>query len=301
MNIYRPCAKINLGLNIVARRADGYHELETVFYPIPLCDELRVEAAERFAFRQEGIALDCAPEDNLVVRAVRAYTQMAGLAEMPPLALTLRKNIPSGAGLGGGSSDAAMAVLAVRDWLRGGGKGEGERKRGGEGKRGGETAAHSGGRDATQTVEELERMLAGIGADCPFFVRSRPVMARGIGDIMTPIGLSLSGWTLVLVRPDVHVSTKEAYGMIRPQRPELCVEEIVREPVERWQGLLVNDFEAPVIAAHPVIGEVKRELLDMGATYAAMSGSGSAVFGLFRDEVVVDRFQGMFCYVGKLT
>lgn len=293
--VYYPCAKINLGLNVVARRADGYHELETVFCPVPLADELRVEAADAFSFRQEGLELDCAPADNLVVRAVRAYCEWAGLEGLPGLAMTLTKRVPSGAGLGGGSSDASMAVRAVREWLIGGGAGAANR-----------LGADAGVRWGSD--DELEGLMARIGADCPFFVRCRPVVATGIGDVMRPVRLSLSGWYVVLVRPDVHVSTKEAYGLIRPARPSEFVGDIVMDGVETWQGRLVNDFEAPVIAAHPVIGEVRRELLDMGATYASMSGSGSAVYGLFRSAVaptsamVRERFvsRGMFGFVGKL-
>lgn len=243
-----PNAKVNLGLNIVARRADGYHDIETIFYPIPLTDRLSVERAETFSFRQTGAPLDCQPEQNLVVRALRALTE----DDKPPLAVELEKFVPSGAGLGGGSSNAAFAVKAARDLL---------------------------GR--SESDAELERLLAPLGADCPFFVRNSAVFATGIGDVFTPLELSLAGWQMALVKPDIHVATREAYAAVRPASPAVPLTDIVRRPVAEWQGLMLNDFEPSVFAAHPEIAAIKQRLLDLGATYSSMSGSGSSVFALF--------------------
>lgn len=250
--LLHPNAKINLGLNIVRRRTDGYHDIETIFYPIPLTDALTIEPAAASMFRQTGVTLDCNPADNLVVRAIRRYAEHAG-AEDATFSVILEKNIPAGAGLGGGSSDAAFAMKAMRSLLA---------------------------RDDDDAV--LERLLAPLGADCPFFVRNAPVFATGTGDIFTPISLSLAGWHIALVRPDIHVATREAYAAVHPAKPAKPLTDIIRRPVEEWQQLMVNDFEASVFAAHPEIGAIKARLLEMGATYASMSGSGSAVYALFK-------------------
>ncbi|MBQ7442289.1 MAG: 4-(cytidine 5'-diphospho)-2-C-methyl-D-erythritol kinase [Bacteroidaceae bacterium] len=280
MHLY-PNAKINLGLNIVGRRDDGYHDIETVFYPIPLNDVLTAEVAGAFAFSQTGAALDCPPADNLVVKAIRRYADMsattpAAPAPMPPLSIVLHKRIPAGAGLGGGSSDAAAAVRAMRSLLH-----------------------------LTDSDAALEAMLAPLGADCPFFVRSEPVFATGIGNVFTPISLSLAGWGIALVKPDIHVATREAYAAVRPARPAMPLTDIVRRPPGQWQHLLTNDFEPSVFAAHPRIGDIKQRLIGLGATYASMSGSGSAVYGLFAPGEPVphlaDAFPDSFTWTGQLT
>ena len=262
--IVYPNAKINLGLNVVRRRLDGYHDLETIFYPIPLQDALEVQEAAQFTFRQTGTLLDCAAGDNLVIRALRMVETEH---QLPELDIHLFKHIPSGAGLGGGSSDAAFMMKLLNEKFALG-----------------------------MTDDEMEERLSHLGADCPFFVRNRPVFATGIGNIFTPIDLDLSGWTLVLVKPDIYVSTRDAYADVRPAEPSVALTEIIRHPVEEWQGLMANDFEASVFPRHPEIAAIKDLLLDQGATYAAMSGSGSAVFGLFRQplEHVDETFSGCF-------
>lgn len=262
--IVYPNAKLNLGLNIVARRPDGYHDIETVFYPIPLQDALEVHTAQRFSFRQAGDLLDCPAGDNLVIRALR---MMEADFQLPELDIYLYKHIPSGAGLGGGSSDAAFMVRLLNEEFRLG-----------------------------LSEDEMERRLAPLGADCPFFVRNRPVFATGIGNVLTPVALNLEGYTLVLVKPDVHVSTREAYAGVTPRRPDVPLTEVIRRPVEEWHTLMRNDFEDSVFARHPEIAATKDRLYDLGARYAAMSGSGSAVFGLFSkplehvDELFPDTF-----------
>lgn len=262
--IVYPNAKLNLGLNIVARRPDGYHDIETVFYPIPLQDALEVHTAQRFSFRQAGYLLDCPAGDNLVIRALR---MMEAEFQLPELDVYLYKHIPSGAGLGGGSSDAAFMVRLLNEEF------------------------HLG-----LSGEDMERRLAPLGADCPFFVRNRPVFATGIGDILTPVGLTLEGYTLVLVKPDVQVSTREAYAGVTPRQPDVPLTDVIRQPVGEWRTLMRNDFEDNVFARHPEIAAIKDRLYDLGAAYAAMSGSGSAVFGLFSAplEHVDDLFAGNF-------
>lgn len=263
MIIY-PNAKINLGLNVVARRPDGYHDIETIFYPIPLQDALEVTDAQQPSFRMAGTRLDCPPEENLVMRVVQLLEADFSL---PPLDVYLYKHIPSGAGLGGGSADAAFMMRLLNERFALG-----------------------------MSTEQMEERLAVLGADCPFFVRNTPAFATGIGNVLTPIALELIGWTLVLVKPDIHVSTRDAYAAITPHQPDMPLTEIVKRPVEEWQQLMVNDFEASVFPKYPEIAAIKDKLIDLGATYAAMSGSGSAVYGIFADPVehIEEIFSGCF-------
>lgn len=262
--IVYPNAKINLGLNVVNRRSDGYHDLETIFYPIPLQDALEVQETKQFTFRLTGTQLDCAAGDNLVIRSLQMVEEDF---QLPELDIHLFKHIPSGAGLGGGSSDAAFMMKLLNEKFSLG-----------------------------MSDDEMEHRLSKLGADCPFFVRNKPVFATGIGNIFTPIDLDLTGWTLVLVKPDVYVSTREAYSAVKASVPRISLKEIVKRPVEEWQELMVNDFESSVFPLHPEIAATKDLLQDLGAVYAAMSGSGSAVFGLFREplEHVEDAFSGSF-------
>lgn len=262
--IVYPNAKINLGLNVVSLRPDGYHNIETVFYPIPLQDALEVTEAKTSSFRVVGTQLDSQPEQNLVMKVVRLLETDF---QLPPLDIYLFKHIPTGAGLGGGSADAAFMMRLLNKRF-----------------------------ELGLTDEDMEMRLAKLGADCPFFVRNSPVFATGIGNVMTPIDLELIGLNLLLVKPDIHVSTREAYAAITPRKPDIPLTEVVKRPIEEWQHLMVNDFEASVFPLYPEIAAIKDKLLDMGAIYAAMSGSGSAVFGLFADPVehVEEIFAGCF-------
>lgn len=273
-----PCAKINLGLYVTERRPDGYHNLETVFYPIPLCDELEVELSEcghdtleiqglptggdhAPAIGVEGIL---SPTDNLVMRVVQMLREEGRM--IPPLRVRLRKEIPSGAGLGGGSSDAAAMMRVLCDMFSLG-----------------------------LTEEDMERRVARLGADCAFFIRSIPVFATGIGDQFTPLRLDLSGLWLVLVKPSDFVSTREAYAAIVPRRPHHNLRESILRPIEEWSQLVTNDFEDSVFPTHPAIAHIKQRFYDNGALYAAMSGSGSSVFGLFRNPPSDDMLQSLAC------
>lgn len=267
--IVYPNAKINLGLDIVSRREDGYHNIETVFYPIPLQDALEVQQAEQPSFRMAGTPLDCAAGDNLVIKVLRMVQQEY---QLPALDIYLYKHIPSGAGLGGGSSDAAFMMKLLNEKFNLG-----------------------------MTEEQMEQRLATLGADCAFFVRNKPVFATGIGNVFTPVELSLEGWTLVLVKPDVVVSTRDAYAGVQPKQPSESLLDLIKLPVEEWQGRVNNAFETSVFGRHPEIAAIKDRLIDLGATYAAMSGSGSAVFGLFKQplEHVDEIFAG--CFVRQRT
>ncbi|MBO4612441.1 MAG: 4-(cytidine 5'-diphospho)-2-C-methyl-D-erythritol kinase [Bacteroidaceae bacterium] len=245
-----PCAKINLGLYVVERRPDGYHNLETVFYPIPLCDELEIVPAAEDQLAIEGFPVDGQWRDNLVWRVVKQLRD--GGLPIPPIVIRLRKTIPMGAGLGGGSSDAAHTMLMLNEMF------------------------HLGLSD-----DDMEQRLSRLGADCPFFVRRQPVFATGIGDQFTPVALSLTGQHLLLVKPSDHVSTREAYSAVRPRHPQHPLLQSIQRPISEWQQLVGNDFEQSVFPQHPTIADIKQQLINNGALYAAMSGSGSAVFGIF--------------------
>jgi 4-diphosphocytidyl-2C-methyl-D-erythritol kinase len=249
-----PNAKINLGLNIISKRSDGYHNIETVFYPINLCDALEIVPAkeEQGIFKQTGISVDGDPQSNLVMQACRTIQQ---IAKLPEIDIYLRKNIPFGAGLGGGSSDAAFMLKLLNNFA-----------------------------ELNLSNEQLEEIAAQIGADCPFFIQNQPVFAKGIGNLFTPIDFSLAGYYLTLVKPDIHVSTKDAYANVKPELPVESIASIIQQPVSAWKDKLINDFEKSVFPLFPAIGEIKQKLYDNGALYASMTGSGSSVFGIFEEE-----------------
>ncbi|MGL5317474.1 MAG: 4-(cytidine 5'-diphospho)-2-C-methyl-D-erythritol kinase [Bacteroidales bacterium] len=260
-----PNAKINIGLNIVSRREDGYHNLETIFYPVALADSLEVIPAsegESTTFENAGIEVDGASDSNLVMKA---YRLIAADYELPALKIYLRKNIPFGAGLGGGSADAAFMIKLLNTKF-----------------------------DLQLTEEQMEQYATRIGADAPFFIRNKPVFATGIGNEFHPIDFSLRGYHLALIKPDVAVSTPEAYSQVKPCAPAIPITEIIKRPIEEWKELMHNDFEDSAFPKKPVIAEIKQALYDAGAIYASMSGSGSSVFGIFREEVDLSALQQQF-------
>ena len=266
-----PNAKINLGLNIVEKRPDGYHNLETIFYPIPLQDALEItpwEGGERkYKLAQSGIQIAGDDEHNLVVKA---YKLLDSLYNLPPIEINLLKHIPSGAGLGGGSADAAFMLCMLNQHFQ-----------------------------LNIPNEQLEVYAAQLGADCAFFVENKPTFAEGIGNIFSPIELSLKGYKLLLVKPDIFVSTRDAFAQIKPKRPTISLKEVAKMPVEAWKTYMVNDFEESVFPQFPAIADIKAKLYDMGAIYASMSGSGSSVFALFKgDDTLpkVDFGEGAFVF-----
>lgn len=275
-----PCAKINLGLNIVSKREDGYHNLETVFYPIPLYDALEIKYMdEKFPsdtacdLKVTGNAVDCDEQKNLVIKA---YHILAADYQLPRIHTHLYKHIPSQAGLGGGSSDAAFMIRLLDERFR-----------------------------LNIGNPEMERYAARLGADCAFFIEAEPAYAEGIGDVLMPADGpdgNLHGYYLCVVKPDVAVSTKEAYSAITPKKPAKSCRDIVRQPIETWKEELVNDFEEPIFKMHPELEAIKQKLYDQGAVYASMSGSGSALYGIFKKEPkgIKEQFDGMFCEVMKL-
>lgn len=265
-----PNAKINLGLNIVEKRPDGYHNLETIFYPINLQDALEVTRRENndkeYTLHISGSPLEGEPEDNLVVKAYKLLKKdYPGLL---PVDIHMYKHIPAGAGLGGGSSDAACMIKLLNDKFSLG-----------------------------LSTERMEEYAVKLGADCSFFIRNKPVFATGIGNLFEPVELSLKGYHIILIKPDIFVSTRDAFAEIKPVRPAVSLKEIVKQPMETWKNSMKNDFEDSVFKKFPEIAAIKDELYDLGAVYAAMSGSGSSVYGIFKAPIenVEVKFCGCFC------
>ena len=249
-----PNCKINIGLRIVRKREDGYHDLETIFYPVyGLHDELEVEPAEEFAFLQDGLVVDCLPTDNLIYKVYKRMQEH--FPQIGNVKITFKKNIPFGAGLGGGSSDAAHMAIALNEIFALG-----------------------------LTREQLAEEVRPLGADCPFFIYNTPCYAEGIGDQLTPISLDLSGLRLVMIKPACGVSTKEAYAGIKPKGTCEVFKDLKVLSDLTILSALTNDFEETVCKVHPEIAEIKQRLQEAGALYAAMSGSGSTVFGLFQNN-----------------
>lgn len=273
--ITHPIAKINLGLNVVERRPDGYHNLETVFYPVPISDELEVTPNERPSeydceLTLEGIAIEGDVQKNLIVKAYQLLKQ--DFPQIPRVCARLKKGIPTQAGMGGGSSDGAYMLVTLHELFQLG-----------------------------LTREQLCGYAARLGADCAFFIDPQPQYAEGIGEQLSHVSLSLEGWYIGIVRPAIPVSTKEAYSLITPRRPVLNCRDIISQPVETWRDRLVNDFEEGIFKLHPELGHVKQQLYDLGAVYAAMSGSGSALFGLFHEPVeLTSLFPDTFTYYTRL-
>ena len=272
-----PNAKINLGLDIVEKRPDGYHNLETVFYPIPLCDILEITPVTKpdapdYTFTMYNAVFEGSNDDNLVIKA---YKALAADHKLPKVEISLYKHIPTGAGLGGGSADAAFALKKLNE-IAGLGL----------------------------TARELRGYASRIGADCAFFIDNTPAYATGIGDILEPTVCNISGHYLVLVKPEVHISTKEAYSLVTPQKPQEPLTEIAQRPIHEWKDAMTNDFEKSIFAKHPDMKKVKEELYSLGAVYASMSGSGSSFFGIFKEEQDIEKiktlFPGMFCWCKEM-
>lgn len=246
-----PNIKINLGLNIIEKRPDGFHALESLFLPVQWCDALEAVLSEKqdITFSSSGIPIPGNSDGNLVVKAWQLLKKDFPISGME---VHLHKVIPMGAGLGGGSSDGAFMLKMINNLC-----------------------------DLQLSDDQLEAYAAKLGSDCPFFVRNTPAMVSGRGELLSPVDFSLKGYHIALVMPPVSVGTAEAYSWITPRRPEVPISEIIKDPVNTWRNRLVNDFEAPVCERHPVIAEVRDTLYELGAVYAAMSGSGAAVYGLF--------------------
>jgi len=242
-----PNAKINLGLRVVRKRSDGYHDIETLFYPVPdLCDVLEIVHAASFGIRVYHARIE---GENICERAWRLLNGRFGI---PPVEIHLYKKIPAGAGLGGGSADAAFTLKGLNALF-----------------------------GLNLSDDDLSGLAGQLGSDCPFFIYNRPMLARGRGEILTPMAFSLAGHDLRIFPQSVFVSTKEAYAGITPHMHEVPLESILKRPVEEWKDLLVNDFETTVFARYPELARAKQALYDEGARYVSMSGSGSALFAVY--------------------
>lgn len=253
--ITRPNCKINLGLHVTGKRPDGYHNIETVFLPVhTLCDELEIIPSDSFSFVQQGIPVDCPPEQNICVKAYNLLLENFP-HKVQPVAMRLVKNVPFGAGLGGGSADAAFVLKMLNSMM-----------------------------NLNLSTADLRHYASRIGADCPFFIQNTPAYATGIGDQLQPVDVNLDGYHIVIEKPDDSVSTREAYaGLLlqNKQRPDL--RQVMQMPVEQWRQILVNDFEQSIFPSHPAIAALKNDMYRRGALYASMTGSGAAVFGIFEN------------------
>lgn len=269
MIVFPPC-KINLGLNVLSKREDGFHNLETCFFPVPWTDILEAVPDSKVSFSGTGISIPGEPNDNLCLKAFQLLQQNFPIQ---PVKIHLHKIIPIGAGLGGGSADAAYTLRLLNAIF-----------------------------NLSLSVDQLKKYAAKLGSDCSFFVQDKPMLGGGKGEILTEIDISLSGFYLVIVKPPIHISTQEAYSGIVPRQPAKRINEIIKQPVYSWKEVLKNDFEETIIKKYPTIAEIKTKLYSSGAIYASMSGSGSSVFALFEKTVQLkDQFAGMEYWGGFIN
>lgn len=245
-----PNAKINLGLNILSRRPDGYHNLTSCFVPIQWCDVLEIVRSDRFSFQSTGLSIPGDEKSNLVIKA---YEMLREDFDLSPVSIHLHKVIPMGAGMGGGSSDAAFALKLLNSLF-----------------------------ELELSMDQLEKYAARLGADCPFFIQNKAQLVGGIGEIFESIELDLTGYQMQVVYPGIHVNTGAAFRAITPQDPQFFPAEVLTLSLEEWKGKLINDFEMPVFGLHPELAQIKEAMYRSGAIYAAMSGSGSSIFGIFK-------------------
>jgi 4-diphosphocytidyl-2-C-methyl-D-erythritol kinase len=267
-----PNAKINIGLNIVSKRQDGFHNIETIFYPIGLCDALEIIETENLGttMSTHGLGLDIDGMQNI---CIKAYQLLKTEFKLPHVEMHLFKKIPSGAGLGGGSSDAAFALKQLNDLFGLG-----------------------------LSSDRLIEYSLKLGSDCAFFIENKAVFAHGRGEIFKPINLNLGQYFLYLVKPDVFVSTADAYNSVCPTKPQTSLIELINEPVVNWNDLIINDFEKIIFNVHPILDEIKLELYNAGTIYASMSGSGSSIYGIFKEQPkIIEKFKDYFSWIHSLS
>jgi 4-diphosphocytidyl-2-C-methyl-D-erythritol kinase len=265
-----PNAKINLGLNITEKRPDGYHTIESVLYPVPLCDMLEITIASDglFSFESSGLSLDCDIGSNL---CVAAYDLLHQQCNIPPVKIWLHKVIPPGAGLGGGSADAAFTLNMLNNLC-----------------------------NLDLNKKELKELATNLGMDCPFFIDNQPALATGRGDVLAPLDLSLQGHSICIVRPDIHISTAKAYAGVTPHSMQPSPSSLVTSSVSTWEGILKNQFEETLFIEYPQLQSIKDILYDSGAVYSSLSGSGSAVYGIFNTVPrLQSKFEDMFYWEGN--
>lgn len=254
-----PNAKINIGLNIINKREDGFHNIETIFYPIPFCDILEVikndnNTSEIVTFNTSGLKLDCPIEKNLVYKTYKIFNEH--IENVPSVKIHLHKVIPSGSGLGGGSSDASFMLKILNEFC-----------------------------DNILNENELLELASKIGSDCPFFIKNIPCIAYGRGEILEPIDLNLSNYYIALIIPELHINTGKAYNSIKiKSKREKNLKELINIPIEEWKYNIVNDFEDVVFEWYPELKKIKEELYNSGAIYSSLSGSGSTIYGIFKEK-----------------
>jgi len=267
-----PNAKINLGLNILEKRSDGYHNIETIFYPIQLHDALEITIShqniDNYILNLYGEHINENPDNNLVIKAYKIIKALH--PSLPPIEIGLLKKIPMGAGLGGGSSDASHMIRLLNDYFH-----------------------------LDISIREMEQHAANLGADCAFFIQNRPIYATGIGNILCPILLSLEGYYLIVIKPEIFVSTAKAYSMVKPQIPKTHLIDIIKAPIETWKDFMINAFEESVFSQFPEIGIIKESLYQQGALYASMSGSGASVYGIFSKKSSIENLLALNIYYKK--
>ncbi len=268
-----PNAKVNIGLFITERRSDGFHNIETIFLPVPkLCDILEIIEVplqtEDLKYSQTGLTIEGDISSNL---CVKAYYKLKERVELPHVSMHLHKQIPMGAGLGGGSADGAFALKMLNQLAKN-----------------------------PLTDNELTKVALTLGSDCPFFLKNEPCFATGQGELLEPIPLILSGYWIALVNPGIHVPTGKAYSESTPQAAPVHLPNEIKKPIEHWQKTIGNDFEKVVFRHHNEIENVKNKLLEQGAVYASMSGSGSTVFGFFRTKPIFSGYEGFFTHISEL-
>ena len=268
MIAFPPC-KINLGLNILSKRQDGFHNIETCFYPIPWTDILEVIPAKETELTFSGNSIPGRAEENLCLKAYELIKNDFGIG---PVKIHLHKIIPIGAGLGGGSSDAAYSIRLLSNVF-----------------------------ELSLTPDQLRNYAAQLGSDCSFFTQDKPQIGSGKGEILHDLDITLNGFWLILVKPPIHVSTQQAYSGVVPKQPQIQLAKALQLPVTQWKGLLENDFEESIFKQYPEVGVIKNQLYQQGAVYASMSGSGSSVFGLFEKPVQLSNlFSEMQYWEGAL-
>jgi 4-diphosphocytidyl-2-C-methyl-D-erythritol kinase len=265
-----PPSKINLGLHILGKRTDGYHTLETCFYPVPWTDILEVIPSGTLHFTSSGNTIPGNPEDNL---CLKAYRILAKDFNLPAVSIHLHKQIPTGAGLGGGSSDGAHSLRLLNEIF-----------------------------ELGLSTEKLMAYAASLGSDCAFFIQDKPMFGYGRGEVLQEATVNLTGKFLLLVKPDVHISTAEAYAGVTPRQPATALKNIFEQhPLPSWKSILKNDFEESVFKQHAVLRRIKKMLYNHGAVYASMSGSGSSLFGIFDQPVDINSFEEWTTWSGRLT
>lgn len=262
-------AKINLGLNIVSKREDGFHNIETIFYPVDFCDIIEIREANKFNIVNTGLIVDELIENNL---CTKAYILLKQKYSISPVEIHLHKQVPFGAGLGGGSSNASFVLKALNVLF-----------------------------DLNITDEELGKLASQLGSDCAFFIKNKASYATQRGDILENLELDLSKYFISIVHPNIHVNTSEAYRGISPKSTKVSLKQIAKEPIGKWKEMMINDFETNVFKLHPKIKGIKEQLYKNGAVYASMSGSGSSVYGIFEKETKLsDIFRDYTCWSGRL-